>query len=155
MPSGQGAALYKFPFDAFLGITATPAKNALNVPVTLKTGDQVVGAPQLSFSYSGLGTTRAVFAQIVEGPSQDYPDGRVIGSIVTAVPVTLDGKSHTVSVPMQDIAYTQYPDSPPLSLQITSSATQFANSSFGAVTIADIKLGLPTRATAGLMAFAG
>jgi len=88
----------KFPFDAFLGITATPAKNALNVPVALKTGDQVVGAPQLSFSDSGLGTSRAVFAQIVEGPSTEYPNGRVIGSIVAAVPVTLDWPS-TPTVP--------------------------------------------------------
>jgi ABC-2 type transport system ATP-binding protein len=141
------AALYRFPFDAFLGITATPANNALSVPVALTPGDQVVGAPHLSFSYSGLGTSRAVFAQIVEAPSKDYPDGRVIGSIVTAVPVTLDGKSHTVSIPLQQIAYTQYANSPALSLQITSSATQFANSSFGVVNIANVRLDLPTRAT--------
>jgi ABC-2 type transport system ATP-binding protein len=83
----------------------------------------------------------------VEAPSKDYPDGRVIGSIVTAVPVTLDGKSHTVSIPLQQIAYTQYANSPALSLQITSSATQFANSSFGVVNIANVRLDLPTRAT--------
>ena len=140
------AALYKFPFDAFLGITATPANNALSVPVALTPGDQVVGAPQLSFSYSGLGTSRAVFAQIVEAPSKDYPDGRVIGSIVTAVQVTLDGKSRTVSIPLQQIAYTQYANSPALSLQITSSATQFANSSIGLVNIGNIRLDMPTRA---------
>ena len=142
------AVLYRFPFDAFLGITATPAPNSLTVPVPLDLGDQIVGAPELSFSYRGLGTSRAVFAQIVEGPSPDYPDGRVIGSIVTAVPVTLDGRTHTVSIPMQQIAYTKYDDtlSPPLTLQITSFATQFANSSFGVIDISDITLDLPIRA---------
>jgi ABC-2 type transport system ATP-binding protein len=142
------ATLYRFPFDRFIGVGASVASNAINVPITVGVRDQVVGAPELTFTYSGLGTSRAVFAQIVEGPSPEFPDGRVLGGLVTAVPVTLDGKEHTVSMPLQQIAYSQYPDrlSPPLSLQITSSATQFANSAIGFINISDINLELPVRA---------
>jgi ABC-2 type transport system ATP-binding protein len=145
------ATLYRFPFDAFIGVGASPASNAIDVPITVGARDQIVGAPELSFTYSGLGTSRAVFAQIVEGPSPEFPDGRVLGGLVTAVPVTLDGKEHTVSMPLQQIAYSQYPDrlSPPLSLQITSSATQFANSAIGFINISDINLELPVRAPVG------
>jgi len=144
--------LYRFPFDGFLGITATPAPNSLEIPIALDVGDQVVGAPTLSFSYRGLGTSRAVFAQIVEGPSPEYPGGRVIGSIVTAVPVTLDGQLRTVEIALQQISYTSYPDalSPPLSLQITSYATQYANPSFGVIDITDIVLGMPIRASSSV-----
>jgi len=144
--------LYRFPFDAFLGITATPAPNSLEIPIALDAGDQVVGAPTLSFSYRGLGTSRAVFAQIVEGPSAEYPGGRVIGSIVTAVPVTLDGRLRTVDIDLQQISYTRYPGalSPPLTLQIASYATQYANPSFGVIDITDIVLSMPIHASSSL-----
>ena len=57
------------------------------------TGTQIVGAPQLTFTYSGLGTGRTLYAQIV-----DDKTGRVLGNLVTPIPVTLDGQSHTVTV---------------------------------------------------------
>lgn len=117
------------------------ARNALNVMVSPPQGSQIVGAPQLSFSYSGLGTSRSVYAQLV-----DNATGRVLGNMVTAIPVTLDGHNHTVSIPMEQIAYT-VGDGDSLTLQITSSASNFANfTTLGVIDVADVELELPIRA---------
>ena len=56
--------------------TAAPAKNALNLAVPVPGGTQIVGAPQLTFTYSGIGTSRSVYAQIV-----DDQTGLVLGNI--------------------------------------------------------------------------
>lgn len=55
----------------------------------------------MSFTYSGLGTARAVHAQVIDNVS-----GRVLGNIVTPVPVTLDGQTRSVSIPIANIVYT-------------------------------------------------
>ena len=119
---------------------ATNADNALNVAVNPNVGDQIVGAPQLSFTYTGLGTGKAVFAQLV-----DNATGRVVGNISTAVPVTLDGRQHTVTVPMQDIAYTVGAGDS-LKLQIVAYSHLYSNTSIGLINVSDIKLDLPVRA---------
>jgi ABC-2 type transport system ATP-binding protein len=102
-------------------------------------GSQVVGAPQLSFTYRGVGTGKAVFAQLV-----DNATGRVVGNTVTAVPVTLDGQTNSVSVPMESIAYSVGAGDS-LTLQIVAYASSYANSSIGVVDISDIRLDLPLR----------
>ncbi len=80
-----------------------------------------------------------MYAQIV-----DDTTGRVVGNVVTPVPVTLDGQSHEVNIPLEAIAYTISLDDK-LSLQITSSATAFENfTQFGGINISDIALSLPT-----------
>jgi ABC-2 type transport system ATP-binding protein len=113
----------------------------ISVPLTVPSGMQIVGAPSLSFTYSGQGTSRAVFARIV-----DTGTGTVLGNIVTPIPVTLDGAEHTVSLPLADVVYTsQAPGGMSVTLQITSSATAFANPSSGAIAISDITISLPTR----------
>ena len=121
------------------------ASNAINVPITVGAGTQVVGAPTLTFSYQGLGTSRAVFAQVVNNST-----GRVLGNIVTPVPVTLDGQQRTVTMDLSNIVYTYGGDTTPgsLTLQITSSATAFENlTAFGLMTISDVSLSLPNRTT--------
>lgn len=124
----------------------TEASNAINVPVTTPTpGDQIVGAPQLSFTYSGLGTGGAVFAQLV-----DDETGLVVGNVVSPVPVTLDGKERTVSVALNDIAYTAGADAS-LTLQIVGWASVFASSAIGLIDISDIELDLPLRAAPTLI----
>jgi ABC-2 type transport system ATP-binding protein len=55
--------------------TAAPASNALNLTVPVPTGTQIVGAPELTFTYSGIGTSNAVYAQIV-----DNQTGLVLGT---------------------------------------------------------------------------
>ena len=51
-----------------------------------------MGAPELTLTYSGTGSSRHVYAQLV-----DDTTGLVLGNAVTPVPVTLDGQTHTVS----------------------------------------------------------
>ena len=125
-----------FPYNGTFG---TPAANAINMAVTPPVGAQIVGAPQLSFSYQGIGNGKAVFAQLI-----DNATGRVVGNNVTPIPVTLDGQSNTVTVSMQDIAYTVGANDS-LTLQILAYASLFANSSIGAVNISDVQLDLPLR----------
>lgn len=130
------------PLPAALGF-ATTASNAINVAVAVQEGTQVVGAPHLSFTYRGLGTSSAVFAQVV-----DESTGRVLGNMVTPVPVTLDGRLRTASIDLADIAYTYGGQSKPgqLTVQITSSATAFTDPlRFGAIDISDVTVTLPNR----------
>ena len=102
----------------------------------------IVGAPQLTFTYSGVGTSRNVYAQLV-----DDQTGLVLGNIVSPVPVILDGKTRNVTVSMEDIAYTMDPGDT-LTLQIVDSATSFEDfTSFGVIRISDVGLELPTAAS--------
>ena len=65
------------------------------------TTTHVVGAPKLTFTYSGIGTTRHVYAQLV-----DDTTGLVLGNLVTPISVTLDGRSHDVTVDLEQVAQT-------------------------------------------------
>lgn len=117
------------------------ARNALNLKVSPPAGAQIVGAPELRFSYTGLGVSRTVYAQLV-----DDTTGRVLGNVVTPVPVTLDGRAHTVTIPMEAVAYTATAGDS-LTLQITSSAANLENfTSFGVVNVSDVIVDLPIRA---------
>jgi ABC-2 type transport system ATP-binding protein len=129
------------PLAALLSFaTAAPASNALNLTVPVPTGTQIVGAPQLTVTYSGIGTSQSVYAQIV-----DDQTGLVLGNIDTPIPVTLDGQTHTTSVPLQDVAYTAASPGSTLTLQLVGSATQFENfTSFGAINVSNMTLSLPT-----------
>lgn len=108
---------------AISGITnGTLAANAVNVKIAgRRTAKQVVGAPRLSLTYSGTGTepdTR-LFAQLV-----DDKTGTVLGNQVTPIPVTLDGKTHTVKRPLEMVAHTLRPGAS-VTLQVTASATNY------------------------------
>jgi ABC-2 type transport system ATP-binding protein len=117
----------------------SPASNALNLTVSPPEGTQIVGAPQLTITYSGPGTSRHVYAQIV-----DEQTGVVLGGIVTPIPVTLDGQTHTVTVPLEAIAYTAPPGAK-LTLQVVSTATPYLNLlSFGLINVSGMQLVLPT-----------
>jgi ABC-2 type transport system ATP-binding protein len=123
-------------------VNASAAGNAIDVQVPtedLAEGTQVVGAPVVSFTYRGLGTSGAVFAQVV-----DKTTGAVLGNLVTPVPVTLDGRERTVNVDIGEIAYTVGAGDS-LVVQITSSATAFANAAFGLIDISDVTVTLPNR----------
>ncbi len=105
-----------------LGIEATPAKNGLDIPVDSPPWPvEAVGAPTLTLSYRGLGTepTSAVFAQLV-----DTANGTVLGSQATAIPVNLDGNAHTVTLPLNIIAWAFTPGSK-VELQLTDDSNLF------------------------------
>jgi ABC-2 type transport system ATP-binding protein len=128
--------------------TAAPASNALNLTVPIPEGTEIVGSPELTFTYSGIGTTRTVYAQIV-----DNQTGLVLGNIDTPIPVTMDGQSHTVSVALgqlADIAYTAASPGDSLTVQLVGSATQYENlTSYGVLNVSDMNISLPTVAAAG------
>lgn len=135
---GSGPAFVEGVFPLLSIGNGSPARNAINLSVTPVAGSQIVGAPTLSFSYSGLGTSRTVYAQLV-----DETTDQVLGNIVTPIPVVLDGRQRSVTIPMADIAYTT-PTGGKLKLQITSSATNFENfTTVGVINIGDITLGMP------------
>jgi len=120
---------------------AGKAWNALNLSATPPEGSQIVGSPTLSFSYRGLGTSRTVYAQLV-----DDATGLVPGNNVTPVPVILDGRERTVTISLEDIAYTVAPGDS-LTLQITSSAISYENfTTLGLIDVSGITLELPLRA---------
>ena len=126
-------------------IVPTEAGNAINVALTPTVGDQIVGAPQVSFTYRGLGTGGAVYAQFV-----DNSTGLVLGNNVTAIPVILDGRERTASMSLNDIAYT-VGNGDSLTLQITGWSSIFANAAIGVVDISDIEVNLPVRAVPNLV----
>jgi ABC-2 type transport system ATP-binding protein len=99
--SGAGAGtLVVSPADTASGtpIAAGVAANAVNVPIAARTA-QVVGEPLLRLTYSGTGLTDHVFAQIT-----DDRRNLVLGNQVTPIPVTLDGKRHTISRRLEGVA---------------------------------------------------
>ena len=148
--TGKGGFLGIWPFlggsnakgDLPFSITnAGEARNAVNVKVTPTLGSQIVGAPTLSFTYSGLGTSRTVYAQLV-----DNTTGLVLSNNSTPIPVVLNGRTHTVDIPMANVAYT-VGQGDSLTLQITSSALNYENfTSYGFINISDINVSLPIHA---------
>lgn len=125
---------------AFSLASGGEARNALNLAVAPPQGTQIAGSPTLSFTYTGVGPSRAVYAQLV-----DNATGQVVGNIVTPVPVSLDGKQHTVDISMANIAYTVSNPSDTMTLQITSSATAYAHiNDWGFINISDVNLDVPT-----------
>ncbi|WP_422746184.1 CocE/NonD family hydrolase [Mycobacterium sp. WMMD1722] len=125
-------------FPVSLGL-ASSSNQGLRVTVPSQAATtHFVGAPQLTLTYSGFGTARSVFAQLV-----DDQTGRVLGNLVSPIPVVLDGREHTVTVPMENIAYTMNPGAT-LTLQIVGSSTVYENFvAFGALDISRVGLSLP------------
>ncbi len=127
------------------GITPARATNAAETRLTFKKAAVVVGAPELTLTYrgtvaSGVNPTR-VFAQLV-----DESSGIVVGNQVTPIKVTLDGQQHTVTVPLEAIAFTGKVGAS-LILQIVATTTAYAVPRLnGTVAFNSIHLSLPTAA---------
>ena len=99
-----------------------------------------MGAPELSLTYSGTGSSRHVYAQLV-----DDTTGLVIGSVVTPILVTLDGRTHTVTLPLEPVAHTMYPGQT-VTLQLVASSGLYETiiPSLGELTVSSMRLTLPT-----------
>ncbi|OKH81259.1 hypothetical protein EB75_17430 [Mycobacterium sp. ST-F2] len=122
----------------------TKAQNAINIPLALPTTGttQLVGAPTLTVNYTGVGTSRYVYAQIV-----DDATGRVVGNVVTPIPVKLDGQSRHVTVNLEDIVYTAKPGDG-LTLQLVGSTTPYQSfTSVGFINVSSVSVTLPTVGT--------
>jgi ABC-2 type transport system ATP-binding protein len=139
-PNAQAANIVD---DVAYPVTPGPATNAVDVTVPLTRAAVVVGAPRLTITYSGTvasGTrpTR-VFAQLV-----DPATGIVVNNQITPIPVTLDGKSHTLTIPLETIGYTASAGSS-LELQLVATTVAYITPRLGgSVTFARVSVVLPT-----------
>lgn len=144
--SSSGGHLPLVPFiggSALLGVLPIgggPALNALNLTIPASpTTTYVVGAPQLTLTYSGTGTASHVYAQLV-----DNTTGLVLGNQVTPIAVTLDGQAHTTTVALEEVAQTLRPGQR-LTLQLVASAGDYqAIASLGILNVSNMQLTLPT-----------
>ncbi len=141
---GSGPNLAAFaggPIQGFLGLlSGAKADNAVELTIdSADTTRYIVGAPQLEFTYSGTGSARDVYAQLV-----DDKTGLVLGNHVTPIPVTLDGQEHKASFPLEMVAHTLAPGET-LTLQLVASAVTYqALMGSGELKVTGIKLTLPT-----------
>jgi ABC-2 type transport system ATP-binding protein len=126
-----------------LPVTPGPAMNALNITVPITRAAVLVGTPTLSMTYSGTvapGTrpTR-VFAQLVDPATRI-----VVNNQITPIPVTLDGKSHSVTVPLETIGYTAKPGSS-LDLQLVATTVAYITPRLGGtINFERVRVDLPT-----------
>jgi ABC-2 type transport system ATP-binding protein len=134
----------KNPIDGVAaGITPAKATNAVNVKITSPTATIAVGAPQLTVTYSGTvpageRPTR-VFAQIV-----DDTTGLVTGNQITPVAVVLDGRPHTLTVPLEIISQS-FAAGDSATLQLVATTTAYAPGRLGgSVDFSKISVSLPT-----------
>lgn len=128
------------PLFFVLPIGGTKAANALNLTIPAATTTRyIVGAPQLTLTYSGTGVARHVYAQLV-----DDTTGLVLGNQVTPIPVTLDGQEHELSIPLEMVAQTLLPGQT-VTLQLVSSAASYQTIwSLGDLHVSNMDLSLPT-----------
>jgi ABC-2 type transport system ATP-binding protein len=128
-----------------LPITPAKASNAVDVHVPLgKTSRMVLGAPSLTFTYSGTlpegtpGSPR-VFAQLV-----DDSTGIVLGNQVTPIKIVLDGKPHRLTVPLEVVAFAAKPGAT-LTLQLVATTVLYAKPALGGtLTFSSIRVSVPT-----------
>jgi ABC-2 type transport system ATP-binding protein len=131
---GSGGLFFVLP------VGGTKAANALNLTIpAATTTTYIVGAPQLTLTYSGTGIGNHVYAQLV-----DNSTGLVIGNQVTPIAVQLDGQTHTVTVPLEQVAETLNPGQT-VTLQLVASAADYQTIwSAGALNVSSMQLTLPT-----------
>ena len=128
------------PFVAMF--TPAEASNSVNVTVHASaTPSLVVGAPQLSFTYQGTALNRPtptrLFAQLVDDNSH-----LVLGNQITPIDVTLDGRTHASSLPLEIVAQSLEPNDA-LTLQIVATTVAYATPGLGgSVTFSDIRIEL-------------
>ena len=113
------------------------------MPIEIDRDAMVVGAPELTLTYSGTvpdgERPERLFAQIV-----DRASGLVVGNQITPVAVTLDGRQHTVEVPLEVIAHKVTPQSD-LALQVVATTTLYGEPRLGGtVDLTKISISLPT-----------
>jgi ABC-2 type transport system ATP-binding protein len=131
--SGVGAAVF--------GITPAPATNAVSVRLPAPHTTRLLEwAPKLTITYHGTGSQRTtrVYAQLV-----DDGNGEVLGHQITPIPVALDGKRHTLTMPLEIVAAADRPGEH-LTLQLTPSTVAYqAQHAVGSITFTAIRIELP------------
>ncbi|MEA2168290.1 MAG: type transport system ATP-binding protein [Solirubrobacteraceae bacterium] len=146
--SGSGALTLVPGSTSGLLIAAAKAPNAVNVTLERpQPGTMLVGPPELTLAYTGTAPSAdgRVYAQLLSDAT-----GRPLGNQVTPVKVTLDGKPHTTTLPIEAVAADAGPDST-YTLQITDGSSQyFAARQAGTIDFSRVKLSVPTADPAGV-----
>lgn len=124
-----------------IGAGSTTGRSRITVPLTVPVGALIAGAPSLTFTYRGTGTSRSIYAVVTESATAGAPQNNP-----TPIPVTLDGTERTVSVPMRDIAYTGSADGA-LRVVLRGSIPGWAPPGTGTATITNVTVSLPQVAT--------
>jgi ABC-2 type transport system ATP-binding protein len=138
---GSGPAPLTGAAVALAPAVGTRAGNAVNVAISGRTGARVLGAPRLTATYRGRAPRpRArVLAQLV-----DEATGTVLSNIVTPVPLQLDGRRRTVSLPLEVVSAAAG-RAKRFTLQITAQSSQYdVRPAGGSVTFSRIRIALPT-----------
>ncbi len=125
-------------------IAATPAANAVNVPIAAAAGDtQVLGAPRLELTYSGTGASTGandhVYAQIVNTRT-----GQVVGNQATPIPVELDGAQHSIERPLEPLAASATAGTTYQLQLIASTGVYGPQRAAGAITFSRVHVEVPT-----------
>ncbi len=124
-------------------ITPARATNAVDVTLEVDGGPHlVVGAPEVTLEYMGTPgqgeRPQRVFAQLV-----DETSGLVIGNQITPIQVELDGEPHTVTVPLEMIAFAAEPGAR-ITLQLVATTVAYAQPQLGgSIELERIELSLP------------
>ncbi len=124
------------------------ATNAVSLTVPAPSAQTLlVGAPKVTFTYRGTANADRLYGQLV-----DDTTNLVLGNLVTPIPVTLDGKEHTVTRELELVAHTLAPGRT-VTLQLTPFVTAYktAQVAAGAVTISKLSLQLPTADAAAMV----
>jgi ABC-2 type transport system ATP-binding protein len=148
LATASGSGTLAFTPDAAssgTAIAATPATNAVRVPISAPAaGSQIVGAPKLTLTYSGLANSTSVllYAQVV-----DKQRNLVVGNQVTPIRVVLDGAPHTLTRSLEDVAASVQAGSS-YELQILPyTAVYGPQRAAGAITMSKIDISLPVANT--------
>ncbi|MCC9198432.1 CocE/NonD family hydrolase [Arthrobacter sp. zg-Y820] len=140
--TGKGSLLLSPVAVSGAVVAAAVAPAALNVPITAPAvSTSVFGAPQLTLTYRGYarqGSTH-VYAQIIDRARASL----VLGNQVTPVPLVLDGKEHTLTIPLEEVSYTVTAASR-LVLQVTPASSVYAPPKATALTSFTAAVSLPT-----------
>jgi ABC-2 type transport system ATP-binding protein len=122
-------------------IAASPAVDAVNVAIEPASGpSEVVGPPRVEIAYSGtaLPARTHLYAQVV-----DVAENRVLGNVVTPIPVVLDGQPHTVVRELEPVAVHATAASR-YRVQVAAGTTVYGQQrSSGAVTLSRVEAQLP------------
>jgi ABC-2 type transport system ATP-binding protein len=133
----------KNPIDGIASsITPAKATNAVNVSVAARRETLVAGAPMLTLRYSGTSPAGApptrVFAQLVDDAQEV-----VVGNQITPIPVQLDGRSHTITLPLEMVSQ-RLARGESVTLQLVASTVAYAPPRLGGrIDFAKIHVELP------------
>lgn len=134
----------KSPIDGVASaVTPSRATNAVDVKVTAPRAAFVVGAPRLTITYSGTvpegDRPTRVFAQVVNDA-----DDVVAGNQITPIAVRLDGRKHTVTVPLEMISE-RLAKGDTMTLQLVATTVAYAPPRLGGqVDFTKVHVTLPT-----------